>query len=330
MTGPQVEPRADIALMDGYHSPQVDVPVRLNTNECPTPPPDEWVDALRDELAGLAWNRYPDRAATDLRSALADLHGVDPRQIFAANGSNEVLQSLCLAYGGAGRAVATFEPTYALHGHIARVTGADVRTYDRDEDFAIDPGRLDDALADGPSILFLCSPNNPTGRVDPESLVRRAVQRCREDGVLLVVDEAYGQFSPWSALDLVDDDHSVVVCRTFSKTWAMAGGRLGYCVAPTWVVDQLEKVVLPYHLDLVTQAAGRLALEHREAMLSRVEAIVAERNRVMEAFADLPVTTWPSGANFVLFRPDERPGADVWQDQHEVGPRRPGGDRQVG
>ena len=122
MSAPPVRPRPDIEMMAEYHSPQVDVPVRLNTNECPVPPPEAWVDDLIEAMGDVAWNRYPDRRAVELRAGLASVHGVDPAQVFAANGSNEVLQSLCLAYGGAGRTVATFEPTYALHAHIAPVT----------------------------------------------------------------------------------------------------------------------------------------------------------------------------------------------------------------
>jgi histidinol-phosphate aminotransferase len=306
-------------MMAGYHSPQVDVPVRLNTNECPTPPPQSWKDELVEAMGAVAWNRYPDRAATALRERLADLHGVDRSQVFAANGSNEVLQSLCLAYGGSGRTVATFEPTYALHGHIARTTGAEVTEHERSDDFTLDPDVLDGAVSAAPSITFLCSPNNPTGRVEPAALIRRAVDRCADAGSLLVVDEAYGQFAPWSALEMISPDRPLVVCRTFSKTWAMAGARLGYCVAPTWVVEQLEKVVLPYHLDAVTQLGGRLALDHEDAMHARVEAIVAERARMVLALDELPVTSWPSGANFVLFRPDSSGAGDgergdaVWQ-----------------
>ena len=316
MNEPPVRPRADVDLMAGYHSPQVDVPVRLNTNECPTPPPDAWVDELVGAMGSVAWNRYPDRGAVELRSGLATHHDLDPVNVFAANGSNEVLQSICLAYGGAGRTVATFEPTYALHGHIARVTGGEVVEHERSEDFTLDGAVLAEAVEAGPSITFLCSPNNPTGRIEPAALVRRAADLCTDAGSLLVVDEAYGQFASWSALELLDEQRPIVICRTFSKTWAMAGARLGYCIAPSWVIAQLDKVVLPYHLDALTQLGGRLALDHVDAMHARVESIVAERERLMARLADLAVTTWPSEANFVLFRPESpsgRGGDQIWQ-----------------
>ncbi|MFP3906969.1 MAG: histidinol-phosphate transaminase [Acidimicrobiales bacterium] len=306
--------RDDLALMDGYHSPQVEVDVRLNTNESPIGPPPEFARELAAAVATVDWNRYPDRSATELRTAIAGLHGVGPDQVFAANGSNEVLQTLCLAYGGPGRTAAVFEPTYALHGHIARVTGTSVSVGERSDDFELDPAEVDRIMATDPDIVFLCSPNNPTGLVEPEAVVRDIVQRAAAQGALVVVDEAYGQFAGWSALELLDDDLPLVVTRTYSKTWAMAAARLGYLVGPGWLVAELEKVVLPYHLDAVTQLAGTLALRHVEAMERRVAQLVEERGRVSAALSVLPVTVWPSGANFILFRPDARDGDEVWHD----------------
>jgi histidinol-phosphate aminotransferase len=306
-----IEPRDDLALMEGYHSPQVDVAVRLNTNEAPEPPPPGFTAALEAELASMEWHRYPDRAYTALREAIAAHHGVDPAQVFAANGSNEVLQTLCLTYGGPGRSVAVFEPTYALHSHIARITGTGVAVGERTDDLALDLGEVQRVLtAATPAITFVCSPNNPTGMVESEEVVREVLALAPG---LLVVDEAYGQFAPWSALELVDDETDVVVTRTYSKTWSMAAGRLGYLIGPRAVVAQLDQVVLPYHLDALKQAAGRLALEHDAAMRARVAGIVEERGRLVARLSELPVTVWPSGANFVLFRPESREGADVWK-----------------
>jgi len=315
MGAPRVEPREDVALMEGYHSPQLDVDVRLNTNESPLPPPPAWREALAAEVAGLDWHRYPDRGARRLREAIAAQHGVLAGQVFAANGSNEVLQTLCLTYGGRGRRVLTFEPTYALHGHIARITGTEVVEGERDAQFRLDEPEVLRLVADAcPVITFLCSPNNPTGLLEPPELVASTLAAVEEVGGLLVVDEAYGQFAPWSALELVDEDRPLVVTRTFSKTWSMAAARLGYLVAPTWVVDELEKVVLPYHLDAVTQAAGSLALQYEDEMRARVATVVEERGRVVARLAELPVDVWPSDASFVLFRPRERDGGEVWQD----------------
>jgi histidinol-phosphate aminotransferase len=306
-----IGPRDDLALMAGYHSPQVEVDVRLNTNEAPEPPPPGFADALAEGLAALDWHRYPDRSYTALREAIAAHHGVDPANVFAANGSNEVLQTLCLTYGGPGRSVAVFEPTYALHSHIAKITGTGVAVGERTEDLALDLDEVRRIVAEAePAITFLCSPNNPTGMVEPEATVREVLGLVPG---LLVVDEAYGQFAPWSALELVRDDVPLVVTRTYSKTWSMAAARLGYLIGPRELVAQLDQIVLPYHLDAVKQLAGRLALEHDGAMRSRVAALVEERGRLVARLAELPVDVWPSGANFVLFRPQQRDGHEVWQ-----------------
>jgi histidinol-phosphate aminotransferase len=309
MTRPPV--RDDLALHPGYHSPQVDVAVRLNTNEAPEPPPAGFRDALADELAGIDWHRYPDRSALALREAIADHHGVSASQVFVANGSNEVLQTLCLTYGGAGRSAATFEPTYALHSHIPRITGTTVVSGQRTEGFALDLDEVRRVLGEHePTITFLCSPNNPTGMVETEEAVRAVAELAPG---LLVVDEAYGQFAPWSALALVDDEAPIVVTRTYSKTWSMAAARLGYLIGPSWLVAELFEVVLPYHLDTFKQAAGRVALRFEAEMQARVATLVEERGRVAAALGDLPVTTWPSGANFILFRPDGVDGDEVWK-----------------
>jgi histidinol-phosphate aminotransferase len=309
-----IRPRDDVALMEGYHSPQVEVKVRLNTNEAPDPPPEAWRRAYAAAIDSIDWHRYPDRAATALRTALAELHDVEPAQVFAANGSNEVLQTLLLTYGGAGRRAAMWEPTYALHGHIARLTGTEVVEGERAPDFTTDLAEVRRVVTEAaPSVAFLCSPNNPTGMVDDESTVAETLALLEAGDGLLVVDEAYGQFAPWSALGMVAEDRPLVVTRTFSKTWSMAGARIGYLVGPSEIVRELDKVVLPYHLDTAKQLAGTLALDHVDAMEARVAHLVEERGRLSRRLGELPVQVWPSGANFVLFRPEQRDGGEVWQ-----------------
>jgi histidinol-phosphate aminotransferase len=306
-----MKPRDDIRLMEGYHSPQLDVKVRLNTNESPYPPPAGWLDAYLAALRTLDYHRYPDRGAHELRAAIGELHGVDASQVFAANGSNEVLQSLCLGYGGAGRTVAVFEPTYALHSHIARVTGTEVVSGSRDAAFRLDLEAVERVVREAsPAITFLCSPNNPTGMLEPDDAVARVVDLAPG---LVVVDEAYGQFAPRSHVGAVRDGAPLVVTRTFSKTWSLAGLRLGYCIAPTEVVRTLEQVVLPYHLDAAKQIAGRLALRFVTEMQARVAALVEERGRLAAALDELAVDVWPSAANFILFRPRPVDAAAVWQ-----------------
>jgi len=304
--------REDLGVMAGYHSPQLDVEVRLNTNESPLPPPRAFLAELAEAVASIPLHRYPDRQAWDLRVDLAHRHGVQPEQVFVANGSNEVLQSLLLAYGGPGRTAAVFEPTYAMHATTARMTGTAVAVGERAADFTIDLAEVQRVFEEArPSVTFVCSPNNPTGTAERKDVVETLIARAPG---LVIVDEAYGQFASWSALDLVGDEVPVVVTRTYSKTWSMAGARLGYLIGPSKVVSALwEKAALPYHLDSLKQVAGRLALHYVEDMEARVALLVAERERIQAALSALPVDTWPSEANFVLFRPRSRAGRDVWQ-----------------
>ena len=303
--------RDDLRVLEGYHSPQVDVEVRLNTNESPFAPPSGWRDLLAAELSRVDWHRYPDRRAWALRQAIGESHGVPPEMVFAANGSNEVLQTILLAYAGFGRTVATFEPTYQMHGQIARVVGATVVEGQRDDDFTLDPAEVKRVIEHHqPHVTFLTSPNNPTGLVEPSD---RVADLLSLSGGLVVADEAYAQFANWSALTMVAEDRPLVVTRTFSKTWSMAGVRLGYAIGPTWFVSELEKVCLPYHLDVAKQIAGRTALRFVDEMDERVRHIVNERERVSAALRDMSAEVTPSQANFILFRPGDVPAAEVWQ-----------------
>jgi len=297
-------PRDDLRALEGYHSPQVEVVVRLNTNESPFPPPEGFVERWTAALRALPFHRYPDRAATELRVALGEFLGQPPARLFCANGSNEVLQTLLLTYGGPGRCAAMFEPTYALHEHISRITGTGVVAGERGAAFAVDVAAASDLIRRSrPSVVFVCSPNNPTGTVEPRPTVEALADIAASHGALLVVDEAYGEFAPWSAIDLVDDDRPLAVVRTYSKVWSLAAVRLGYAVAPRWVVEELDKVVLPYTLSAPTQLAGRIALDFRPEMERRVASLVEERGRLFSALAELAgVMAFPSGANFVLVR----------------------------
>ena len=308
--------RDDLRELSGYHSPQVSVKVRLNTNESPIAPPREFIDAVAAAVRDVQWNRYPDRNATALRQDIATLHGVSADNVFVANGSNEVLQSLLLAYSGAGRKVVTFEPTYQLHSHIARIAGATVVSGRRNADFTLDPDEVRRTCKQhSPSVTFLCSPNNPTGLAESQESVHAAVEST--PGIVLV-DEAYAQFSPHTALSLVREDARVAVSRTYSKTWSMAAARLGYLIAPKWIVADLEIVALPYRLDALKQAAGRAALRYVSHMEQAVRDVVAQRERLIAAMSKMPLTVWPSQANFILFRPNtvaekRTSGRALWQ-----------------
>ena len=304
-------PREQIQAMTGYHSAQVDVPVRLNTNESPFPPPAAWLEAVADIARSIQWNRYPDRAVTELRETIARRHNVDPANIFVANGSNEVLQTILLAYGGAGRCVATFEPTYQMYTQIARVTGAEVVQGERRSDLTLDPLEIERVLTRyKPSVSFLCNPNNPTGIIEPRENLETML--AHTTGVV-VVDEAYAEFSEWSAIDMVSEDKPLAVTRTFSKTLSMAGLRVGYVVAPKQMIADLEIAVLPYHLDSFKQAATIAALGFVSEMEQRVDLIKSERARIFAAISEMECDVWPSGSNFILFRPRSTVASAVWQ-----------------
>ena len=269
--------RPDLELAEGYHSPQVEAEVRLNTNESPFAPPDAWREELLAALAEVSFHRYPDRPATELRRAVADLHGVTPDEVFCANGSNEVLQCLLLAFGGPGRRALVFEPTYALHSHIARITGTEVVEGARDDDFLIDPGDARGLLAERAPRrhlpLLAEQPDRPGRAARDRGRRGREAPRAWSSWTRPTGSSRRGPRSSCGA----PTSPGLVVTRTFSKTWAMAGARLGYLVADPAVVAACEAVVLPYHLSAQTQLAGLLALRHVPEMEARVARIAEER-----------------------------------------------------
>lgn len=310
-------PREQIREMSGYHSPQVDVPVRLNTNESPFAPPAAWVESIGAIAASIDWNRYPDRAATELCDAIAQRHGVSPEQVFVANGSNEVLQTILLAYGGAGRTVATFEPTYQMYAQIARVTGAQVVEGERRADLTLDPLEIERVVdRHQPAVTFLCNPNNPTGLIEPRENLEALLKIATG---IVVVDEAYAEFSEWSAMEMISEDLPIAVTRTFSKTLSMAALRVGYVVGPTWFINDLRIASLPYHLDSFKQAATVAALQYTTEMEERVSFIKAQRNRIETELSEHDIEVWPSGSNFVLFRPRTIDAKELWSAMLEHG-----------
>ena len=293
-----------------YGAPQLDVPVRLNTNENPHPPSRALIDDAAESVraAAATLHRYPDRDAVALRRDLAAYltgrTGVDIGfdNVWAANGSNEILQQLLQAFGGPGRSAIGFVPSYSMHPIIAAGTQTRWIEARRAADFSID---IDAAVATvrrhAPDIVFLTSPNNPTGQSIATADLRRLLDAM--PGGVLILDEAYGEFSAQpSAIALLEDyPERLIVSRTMSKAFAFAGGRLGYLVAAPAVVEAVLLVRLPYHLSVITQAAARAALRHAGETLASVAALVAERERVSAALRDLGFRVVPSDANFVLF-----------------------------
>jgi histidinol-phosphate aminotransferase len=301
-------PRPGVRDVEPYLAPQLDVKVRLNTNECPYPLPAAFREDLARAIRDLDLHRYPDREAERLRQRLAELNGTALEATWVANGSNEVLLQLLLAYGGPGRRVVLFEPTYAMHAQFSRVTSSEIEPVRLGEPWRIGPADVARALELEPDVVFVCTPNNPTGTAHPASVVLDLAA----GSALVVVDQAYLEFGGESVTPLLKDHAKVVAVRTFSKAFALAGARVGYCLASPEVIDDLRRVRLPYHLSALTQTAALVALDHREEALEILDAIRAERDRILRALPPMGVEAFPSEANFVLFRPSGS-AADVWR-----------------
>jgi len=303
--------REDLRGLTAYGAPQLDVAVRLNTNENTHDVPAEVVEAVVAAVAAVAGtlNRYPDRDAVALRAALAEYvgrkggAGIATEHVWAANGSNEILQQLMLAFGGPGRRALGFVPSYSMHEIIARVTGtgwlAGART---GEDYDLDAASAAAQVrAHAPDLVFLCSPNNPTGTALDPSVV--AAVLAAAPGAVIVVDEAYAEFArpgSVSAVHLLPRSPLLVVTRTMSKAFAFAGARLGYLVADGAVVEAMQLVRLPYHLSTLTQAAAVAALRHAHTLLGTVADIIEQRDRLCDHATALGFHPVPSDANFVL------------------------------
>lgn len=315
MTGPRRPTLDDLPLRDDlrgkspYGAPQLAVPVRLNTNENPHPPSKALVDDVVRSVADAAadLHRYPDRDAVALRTDLAEYVSAQTgvalgvENLWAANGSNEILQQLLQAFGGPGRTAIGFVPSYSMHPIISDGNRTEWLQAARADDFSLDVEAAVAAITDRqPDVVFVASPNNPSGQSVSLPDLRRLLDVVPG---ILIVDEAYGEFSSEpSAVALVGEyPTKLIVSRTMSKAFAFAGGRLGYLIATPAVIDAMLLVRLPYHLSSVTQAAARAALRHADDTLGSVAALIAERERVGAALTRLGFRVIPSDANFVLF-----------------------------
>jgi len=307
--------REDLVGLTPYGAPQLPHAVQLNVNENPYPPSPALLADLAAACgeAGAELHRYPDREALRLRERLADYlgHGLTAERVWAANGSNEVLQQILLAFGGPGRTALGFEPSYAMHRLIARTTSTGWVAARRAPDFTLPAALAVAAVRDArPDVVFLTSPNNPTGGAVPPEVIAAVLDVAPG---MVVVDEAYAEFGAApSALRLLPGYPRLLVTRTMSKAFAMAGARVGYLAADTAVVDALRLVRLPYHLSALTQAAALVALDHAPELLATVSDVVAQRRRLEREIAGLGLRTVPTDANFLLFGPFADPPA-VWQ-----------------
>ena len=305
--------RPELAGIEPYGAPQLDVPVQLNVNENPYPPSEEAVADIAAAAADAArsLNRYPDREFTALRTALAAYLSNDsgespvtPDMVWAANGSNEVMLQLLQAFGGPGRTVVSFAPTYSMYPEYARDTHTEWVAGAREEDFSLDLGKARALVEEvRPSVVLLPSPNNPTGTALPPEAVGALCSAVGEDGIV-VVDEAYGEFRRAgvpSALESLDAHRNLIVTRTMSKAFAGAGLRLGYLAAHPAITDAIRVVRLPYHLSAVTQAVALAALRHAPELLGKVDELRAERDRTVDWLREQGHDVADSDANYVLF-----------------------------
>ena len=299
----RVPVREDLAEVSPYGAPQLDVAVRLNTNETAEPPPPGYLEEVARRIQGLELNRYPDRPATALRDALARRLGTTRDHVWAANGSNEVLLQLLQAYGGPGRRVLSPRPGYSMYPELCRTSLTPVAEVALDDGFLLTPGIAAQAVArHDPDVILVPSPNNPVGTPVGHDALRVLHDASR---ALLVVDEAYIEFAAaeQSAWELLEELPRLVLVRTLSKAFRLAGLRLGYLVGPSWVVEDVQKVRLPYHLDAIKQVAGIVAVEQETAFLEHRRRIAEERDRVAAALRALDaVEVFPSVANFLLVR----------------------------
>ena len=294
-------PRPGLREVGPYDSPQLDVAVRLNANECPVPLPAAYSEDLAVAVRELRLNRYPDGEMRALRDALAARTGHPADGVWPANGSNEVLTQLLQAYGGPGRSAAVFEPTYVLHRRLCWLTQTELAERRLDPPFRIDDEDIAWAHDAGVDVVFVCSPNNPTGTAQTLDTIAGLAEAT---DALVIVDEAYADFGGERALSLVSDHANVAVVRTFSKAFALAGARIGYVLASPTLVDDLRRVRLPYHLSALTQAAGVAALRHADEATASIDTIREQRDRLVETLSRIDgATVFPSQANFVLFQP---------------------------
>lgn len=316
----QLPLRDDLQGQHPYGAPQIDVPVLLNVNEntfgVPADAKEAILAAVAAELDGL--NRYPDREFTVLRQELAAYlgHGLSEANLWAANGSNEVLQQLLQAFGGPGRTVMGFPPTYSMYPLLASGTGTGYVAGVREVDYSLSAESAARQVREqAPNIVFLCSPNNPTGTALGLDVVRAVYEAGEASKAIVIVDEAYNEFAHTgteSALNLLPGRPRLVVSRTMSKAFAMAGARLGYLASAPEVADALRLVRLPYHLSAITQATAVAALRNSTSLLANVEQIKIQRDRIVTELTALGLTPAPSDSNFVFFGGITNPH-EVWE-----------------
>lgn len=305
-----IKPRPQVAALKPYHLPELTANIILSANESPYNLPQQIIDKIKNSLEEVAYNRYPDPLSTEIRELLGAHFGLGATQVFVGNGGDEVILDLFLAYGGEGRRAITFEPMFEIYSITGRMTGTEMVPILRSPvDFTAD-GVLSQAYGTDASLIFLCCPNNPTGDVVSLAAIEELLKNTE---ALVVIDEAYAEFSGQTALPLLEKYENLAILRTFSKAFSLAGLRAGYLLARPEVIENMLKVKLFFNFNKLSQVIAKIAFENRAIFDEKIKVILAERDRLFEEMAQIKeIKAFPTHANFILFR-TERPAADVWQ-----------------
>jgi histidinol-phosphate aminotransferase len=305
-----IKPRTNIKSIKPYQVPTVKIKVRLSSNENPYPLPDELIAEFLAQIGKLTLNRYPDPEVYELRAEIGSSFGFSAENILLGNGSNELILALFLAYGGSGRKYLHLPPTYGIYKLVAQITNTKIRElYRSAEDFDLSH-ILEKILLSQANLLFICNPNNPTGNLIKVGLIEKIIQGANS---LVVVDEAYGEFCQESAIPLVKKYPNLVVLKTFSKAFSLAGLRIGFLIASPDVIKTLEKVKLPYNVNAVSQCMARLVWQNQTKLKNPIKLVIRERERLYQALGEFDqVKVYPSQANFILFKVRGK-GQVVWE-----------------
>jgi len=312
-----IKPRPELGALEPYLPLEEDAQVVLSANESSYNLPQSLVDEVKEKLGSFAFNRYPDALASGLRKQIATVYGVSADNVVLGNGSDELIQCLLLAYGACERSVFNFEPTFSMYDIVSLVTGTLVCELDRTESFDIDVPKALEAVKDfEPALIFLCSPNNPTGNPVSNEDIEAFL---KQTGALIVVDEAYAEFSGQTVTPLIDTYPNLVVLRTFSKAFSLAGLRIGYMLASSEVIKNVLKVKLPYNCDAFSQMVASLVLKRKDILKPQIEKIISERDRVFIELKKINgINPYPSAANFILIK-TEKEASFVWEKLLEAG-----------
>jgi len=305
-----IGPRPHVAAVKPYHVPDVIANVILTANESPYNIPQAIKDKIKDEIDKVEFNRYPDPLSTELRTIIGERFGLGPERVFVGNGGDEVIQDIYLAYGGAGRKAVTFEPMFEIYGITGRMTETEMVPILRSpDDFTIGDA-IPKAYGIDAALIFICSPNNPTGDLAPLDKIEDLLKNT---DAIVVIDEAYGEFSGQTALPLLSKYDNLAILKTFSKAYSLAGLRAGYLLASEEVISNLLKVKLFFNLNKLSQAIAKIAFLNQDIFDEKIKIILEERDKLFKEMSKIDtIKPYPSYANFILFK-TEKPSAEVWQ-----------------